>query len=202
VQLSACAAAIPLSLWKQTVGMVRGVTLKKFQSADAQLTAASHQAEPRRELAHHVALQLTPRISQPVLLAKNPLGADGGSGSARLPRVAAPSFASQDAATELEIQVRHAALRGDGNVNPSLALCVEAQATLFRVEDGTELYSCPVHYRGEKRKFTQWAAHDARLFRQELQRCYHDMSASIVDQIVARGFIAPGRAPQPMLANN
>ena len=115
-------------------------------------------------------------------------------------RVGALSLDTQQTATALEIQVRSAALKGKGTVNASLALCVEAQATLFRAEDGAELYSCPVHYRSEERQFTQWAAHDAQLFRQELQRCYQDVGASIVDQLVARGLIAPDRAPHSIVA--
>ena len=113
----------------------------------------------------------------------------------------ASSFVSEDADRVLEIQVRTAGLTGDGGVNPSLAFCLNAQATLFRVSDRAELYSCPVQYRGEKRKFTQWAAHDARLFRQELQRCYHDVSTTIVGQLVARRLIPSDRVPQTILAN-
>jgi hypothetical protein len=200
VQLSACAAAIPLSLWKQTVGMVRGVTRKDFESAEAQLTAASHQVQPQLELARQVALQLAPRTSQPVSLVNNPFGLNGENRSTTMTRVGALSFVNQHAGTALEIHVRSAALKGNGDVNSSLALCVEAQATLFRADDGAELYSCPVHYRSEERKFTQWAAHDAQLFRQELQRCYQDVGASIVDQLVARGLIPPDRAPHSIVA--
>ncbi len=105
-----------------------------------------------------------------------------------------------DTATTLEIRVRRAALVGADGVNPPLALCVEAEATLFRAKDGAELYSCPVHYRGEKRKFTEWAAKDARLFRQEVQRSYREISTIIVDQLTAQGLVPPGHAPQPILA--
>jgi hypothetical protein len=202
LQLGACVAAIPVSLWQQTVGLVRGVTPKKFRSADAQLTAALNQAQPQFELAQQVALILTPRQSEQVFLVKNPSPAGAARSSARMPLVATPSLVSEDPATVLEIQVRSAGLTGDGGVNPSLALCVEAQATLFRVNDRAELYSCLVHYRGESRKFTQWAANDARLFRQELQRCYHDVSNTIVGELSARQLIPAGRLPQPTLAKN
>jgi hypothetical protein len=161
VQLAAFAAAIPMSLWKQSVGLVSGVTVKKFRSADAQLTPALNGTQPQLELAQQVAQQLTPRTSEPVLLAKNPSPVGAENRSTRMPRVATPSLLNQDVNTVLEIQVRNAALRGDGGFNPSLAFCLEARVTLFRVSDRAELYLCPVQYRGEKRKFTQWAAQSA-----------------------------------------
>jgi hypothetical protein len=200
VQLSAFAAAIPMSLCKQTVGLLRGVTSKKFRSADRQLTTALIRTKPQKDLAEQVALQLAPWQSEPVMLARNTLSTAAGSGSARTSLVGAASMPSQDADTVLEVQVRSAALTGEGGVNPSLALCLEARATLFRVSDHVELYSCPVHYRGEKRKFTKWAANDARLFRQELKRCYHDVSTTMVDQLVARGVISPSLTPPTTLA--
>jgi hypothetical protein len=102
----------------------------------------------------------------------------------------------------LEIEVLSAALKGDGSVNPSLAVHLEARATLLRGDDGREIYSCPVHYRGPARKFTAWAANDAKLFREELQRCYGKLSGTVIDQMVARRLIAPGENPNLFLADN
>jgi hypothetical protein len=112
----------------------------------------------------------------------------------------ATSTVPGDLRTVLEIQVGRAALTGAGGVNPSLALCVEAEATLLRVEDGLELYRCPVHYRGEKRKFDQWAASDARLFREELQQCYREVSRTIVARLVDEEIVTPERGPRSILA--
>ena len=93
-------------------------------------------------------------------------------------------------------------MRGGDGANPSLAVHLEARATLLRADDGREIYSCPVNYRGTARKFTAWAAHDARLFREELDRGYRELSGTVIDQMVARGFIAPGQNPNSFLANN
>src|SRR5262249_16683665 len=153
-----------------------------------QITAASHETQPNREVAEQVAMQITPHAAQPVLLVKNPLLRGGDFSPSP---VVAPPPAERQAETTLDIQVATAALEGDGGVNPALALCVEAEARLIRLSDGAELYSCPVHYRSEQRKFTRWAAHDAQQFRQELQRCYREVSATIVNDLVARGFVSP-----------
>ena len=200
VQLSASAVAVPLGLWKQTVGLFSGVGEKKLRAADAQLTAASHQARPQFELANQVAQELASRSSHPALLAKT---SDRGTAGSERPtpiREAVAFRPDQGTATALEIQVVSAALQGRQGPNPPLALCVEARGTLVRVVDGTELYSCPVCYRSEQRKFTKWAADDARLFRQELERCYHEVSVTIADQLEAQGLIPPDRSKQPTLA--
>jgi hypothetical protein len=100
----------------------------------------------------------------------------------------------------LKIEVLSAALQGNGSINPSLALHLEARATLLRGDDGREIYSCPVHYCGRAHKFTTWAAHDAKLFREELQRCYGELSSTVIDQLIARRLIAPGENPNLFLA--
>ena len=101
----------------------------------------------------------------------------------------------------LRIEVLSAALKGNGSINPSLALHLEARAPLQRGDDGREIYSCPVHYRSHARKFTAWAAQDAKLFREELQRCYGELSGTVIDQMVARGLIGPGENPNLLLAD-
>jgi hypothetical protein len=73
---------------------------------------------------------------------------------------------------------------------------------LLRGDDGREMYSCPVHYCGPARKFTAWAANDAKLFREELQRCYGELSGTVIDQMVARRLIAPGPNSNLFLADN
>jgi hypothetical protein len=102
----------------------------------------------------------------------------------------------------LEIEVLRAALKGGDGANPSLAVHVEARATLLRADDGREIYSCPVYYRGPARKFKAWAANDARLFREELDRGYRELSGTVIDQLVARRLLAPGQNLNSFLADN
>lgn len=185
VQLSAIAVAIPWSVCQQMIAGVRGVSAKQLKRAEAELSAAARTPELQKKLAGEVAQQLAPRLSPPTVLVSQSAGT-----------------ASELEETALGISVLRAALTGEGEVNPALALCVEARATVFRPSDGVELYSWPIHYRSDKRKFTQWAADDARLFREELKRCQQQVAVAIVDQVSARQLIGPDRTRQPILANN
>ena len=117
-----------------------------------------------------------PRSPQPVMLVRQPLPPGAEEDAALMQIVSHGTLAaltggqtaggyllSQGADTALEIHVENAMLAGNGGINPKLALCVEARATLLRSRDGQQLYSCPVQYRSQGRKFTEWAAHDAKL---------------------------------------
>jgi len=214
VCVPALAAAIPLSLWKQTVGAVLGLSQKQYQNAFAQLSAAGRQARPQEEIVSQVAQQLAPRTAQPVMLANAPLpqergGATGPAASAvratfvrnaQTPRTA-DGLAGQMPETALQIQVLRAGLKGKEGINPRLALCVEAQITLWRVDEGRPLGSFPVHYRSGERKFVDWAAHDARLLRQELEQCSRDLGRAMVDQLAPPSLLTPDRARTPLLAD-
>jgi hypothetical protein len=215
VQLSACAAAIPISLWKQAVAGMRGLSSKHYRRAEAQLSAAAQQTLPHEELAFQVAQQLAPRTSQAIALVRKPsipeidkeptlMRCMARGTLAWLPsgETSRSYLATQGVDTALEIHVVSAALKGNNGINPPLAVCLEAEATLFRVRDGAELYSCPVQYRSESRKFVQWAAEDARLFREELKRAYQQMGNSLADQLVARKVLPLTPTQQPTLAHN
>ena len=213
VQLGTFAAAIPISMWKQGVAAVRGISERNYQAADEQLSAAVRQTQPHEELAAYVAAELGPRTAQQVVLVKKSLPADADREFATMQCVARGTLAwlppgqsaenylvSHGGETALEIHVISASLKGGESINPPLRLEVEAQATLLRSRDGQKIYSCPVRYRGRERSFTEWAAHDARLFREETQRCYSELSRAIADQLVSRRVIAPLRGSNPILA--
>ena len=85
-------------------------------------------------------------------------------------------------------------------MNSPLALHVDAQATLLRANDGREICSCPVQYLGLARKFTAWAADDARLLEEELHRCYAELSDAVIAQLTERQLLAPGEKPDYFLA--
>jgi len=210
VSLTAIAAAIPISIGQQIVGGIRGVSPKRHRAADAQVTAATLSNPPVDALAREVAQRLLSRCSDSVVLLDQPRGdrdlhlqagiKTGGPMPVSWPghRRSVPHAGDK----ALQIEVLSAALQGNGNINPSLAVHLEARATLLRADDGREIYSCPVHYRGAARKFTAWAAHDAKLFREELQRCYGELSGAVIDQLVARGLLAPGEHPNQFLADD
>jgi hypothetical protein len=210
VSLTAIAAAIPMSLYQQTAGAIRGLSEIKIHTADSQVTAVVQTNRPTAALAREIAQTLSPRCAAAVVLLDQP---QNGNAQPALVRFATGQpmpvnwpgdqpmiLRAGDRA--LEILVLSAALQGGDGVNPPLAVHLEARATLLRADDGREVYSCPVHYRGTARKFTDWAANDARLFREELDRCYRELSATVIDQMVARRLIAPGENPNSFLADN
>jgi hypothetical protein len=213
ISLPSIAAAIPVSLWKQGKAIVCGLTEREFSKADAQMTAAVRETRPHEDLANQVARQLEPRTSQPVMLVNKPLPPGGEEECAVMQCVArgtlawlpegqtpASYLAGQAVDTALEIQVVSATLVAKDGVNPPMALCVEAEARLLRARDSQEIYSCPIRYRSQERKYVQWAAHDAQLFRQELQACYCELGTIIVNQLVSRRLVAPDGAPYPIVA--
>jgi len=192
LQLLAAGVAVPLSLWKQTVAGVRGLSDRQFKAANANLTAASLEPSLPEDLAAQVAQNLGPQDAPPVLLARHPMSGEAGrspllpTGNDRL----------------LEIQIISAALQGGDGINPPLALCVEARATLLRAQDRQELYSCPVRYRSGHHRFTTWAADDARAFRSELAKCQRELGRAIVEQLADRQLIAPNRQAHFTFADN
>ena len=102
----------------------------------------------------------------------------------------------------LEIRILSASLKGRDGINPPLALCVEAQATLLRASDGQELYSCPLRYRSNERKFVDWATDNARAFRSEMAECHRELGRAIVNQLENQKLIAPRATPRTIFARN
>jgi hypothetical protein len=215
VFLMAAVAASPVSLHKQTVGAVGGLTEKRLRDAEAQVTAAARRTRPDEHLAFEVAQRLTPRSSQPVVLATKswPSGELRAVTELEWSKRGALDRLTKDQPvanfldrgrvdTTLEIELLSADLKGKDGVNPPLALSVEARATLLRASDGQEIYSCPVQYRSVGRRFAEWAANDARLLGDELDRCYHELSEAILDQFAARRLIAPDEPPKTLFAGN
>jgi len=213
VALPAIAVVIPISLSKQGAALVRGLSPRTLRDAEAKLSAAANETRPHEELAVQVVQQLAPQTSQRVMLVRQPLPPGAEEDAALMPCAARGTLAgltgghtasgyllSQGANTAVEIHVEEARLVGKEGINPRLALCVEARATVLRSRDGQQLYSCPVQYRSQGRHFTEWAADDARLFREELQKCYHDLSTIMVKQLVNRGVVPPDDQPRPVLA--
>jgi hypothetical protein len=215
VQALACLAAVPVGLWEQAAVLVRGVPSGELEAADARLRKAARQAQPEAALAKEMARVLAPETAEPVMLARadalspsqaTPVwvkcAAGGPAGEKANGQSASHLPGSEPPEISLEIRVSQAALSGKPGINPPLALRVQAQATLVRARDGQELYSCPVQYRSTERKFTDWAAHDARLFRQELDQCYRQMAASLAERLVNGGLVPANRIPADVLAEN
>jgi hypothetical protein len=214
VQVGACAVAIPIGLWKQTSAGVQGLWQSKLESATAALTAAASQSRPRDAITYEVARTLSTQSSLNVALvsapspnpslgqsAARPFGAQATLASFKTGLSPATSSAPGVGDTALEIAVSYAGFTAVDGVNPRFPLTVEAQATLFRKEDGQPLYSCPIQYRSVRRTLGSWAADDARLFREEQARCYSQIADSVVKELITRGVVAPVQRPAALLVN-
>ncbi len=215
VQLGVGAASLPLSLYKQTAAAIHGVSEKTMARADAALAAAIGENRPHEEVAREVARHLAPQTTQPVMLVKKPISPGEPAQYATMECVArgtltalpgnqnaAGYLVSQGANNALEIEITKCSLEGKDGVNSSLALCVEARALLFRARDGRPIYSCPLRYRSDEHKFTEWAGKDARLFRAEVDKCYRQIGAAIADQLVGRQIVVPKSKTLPAIASN
>ena len=201
VQLMAMTTAIPMSLYGQTKGVVRGLSNKRFRSADARLTTAAQPARPPQQIAKQVAKTLSLETSQTVVLVEEPLpwgdehdlasiqralqSARTGVLHPQLVEDKPPQQGCLETDLALEIHLVSAALEGKEGINPPLAVCVELKAQLVRLIDGQELYTCVLQYRSREHSFTQWAAKDARLFHKELEQCYQLLSRTVVNNLTS-----------------
>ena len=207
------AVAAPISLFGQIHAALAGLTEKSFAKANKSVTAATRDLRPHQSLALAVAQKLAPQTSQAVALVEKPqptgdlyqaallqCGNFGTLGA--LPRGMTPGdyLVSQGMTKALEIHVTRAVLKGNGGVNPPLALHLEATATLRRTSDGQTLYSCPVRYQGRARKFTEWSDNDAKLLREEMDRGHQELGQAIVTQLVARKVLPPKGGHEHLLA--
>lgn len=95
--------------------------------------------------------------------------------------------------TILEITVQALALVGPTGVDPSLSIVLRGSAKLIRTADGAEIYpEASFAYLSVPRKFVEWGADEAHLFRGAMQTAYEDLSEKIVDDIFLV-HIPPGR---------
>jgi hypothetical protein len=207
VSLLAIAVATPISTSKQVVEIFMRLSPEKLRSSKESLDRAARAPRLEEQVALEVAENLAPQTDQPLALVNGPLPPPGVSTdlestphSPRVQFVSRRGPASRLSDTALQIRITSAALTGDGEFNPRLSLCVQGEADLVRLSDGVKLCSFPMEYRSGLRRYTQWAANDAALFRQELKRGHRELGKALADHLVARGIVPPGRPQTPFLA--
>ncbi len=94
------------------------------------------------------------------------------------------ALASQGVHSVLEIRVAEVSFELKTGFNPDIAFSPQVVATLRSVADGSVLYSRYFEYRGEQRKFTTWAADDARAFRTEVGLASREFARAILEQLM------------------
>ncbi len=193
VQVAAGAAAIPIGLWENTVGAALGSWHKKTAELALALRPLPEREHFAEAVTDEVARCLRSHVINPVRRTEEP------------PRLIVPRANETRATTStgpptdcplaLQIQVVNTTLAGKHQNSRSRALCVEIQATVLRTSDGQELYSRPVIYRSVARSLKDWAAADAKLFRQELKMCSQQSAQAVSEELIRRGFVTPGGSP-------
>ena len=84
--------------------------------------------------------------------------------------------------TVLEVSVRVVGLVGGHGSDPLLALVLNVRGRLVRTSDDAELYLHTVSYLSAPRKFTEWGEDEGRPVREELDRAYRYIAATIVEE--------------------
>lgn len=88
--------------------------------------------------------------------------------------------------TVFELMVYEPSLSGSEGINPGLQLCLGVRVRLLNARTRGQIYYDYLDYRGPRRSFVRWAEDDARLFREELDRCLSHLCAEIVAQLFTR----------------
>jgi len=96
------------------------------------------------------------------------------------------SLSSEDIDTVLEIGVRYCELSGDEGAHAPLHLAMAVRERVIRLRDGKVLYSLNSIYEGvDFRQFSDWAANNAQLFREEVDRGFQYLAEGIVKTVSA-----------------
>jgi len=85
--------------------------------------------------------------------------------------------------TMLMIFLKSIDLRGKADVDPPLALNLEAQVTLTVSSAATPLYTHSFHYTTDARWLTEWTADDAKVFRKAVDLSLARLAELIVDDL-------------------
>jgi len=196
VQGVSCLAAVPMGIWEQTIGLVRKRSQESNDKLATALRAATTQGHFEGLLADEVTHCLQSRVVDPISRTDEPLRFALAGMSEASPTEPTRFGTPTKSKTALEIQVLNTKLVGKHPNSRSRAVVVEIQATIFRTSDGQELYSCPIHYRSSVKRLKDWAASDAKLFRQELDECSRLTALALTRDLISRGLVKPLENPE------
>jgi hypothetical protein len=98
--------------------------------------------------------------------------------------------------TVLEITVPAFGLIGKG-INPPFAFFMTLKTRLVRTTDGSVLYEQKLVYIRGHRTFTNWAANNAKPFKDEFHCCYQSLSEKVVEEVFLLYNLPLNPASQP-----
>jgi sugar lactone lactonase YvrE/predicted small lipoprotein YifL len=153
------------------VGALPAATVKE---AEAALTRSLSELRPQEEVRDRVFRVARQKAVHTVVIL-----ADHGPSSPGESTTYDP-VASRGIDSILEIAVLTVGLAGDWDINPPLRLVISGRTRLVRVRDGAEIHVAPLQYSSEARPFTQWAAHEAKLYREEFDHALNNLAEQVV----------------------
>src|SRR5881396_1473902 len=155
-------------------GAVVAESGSKIDAAETELKSAVTQSNVQATLRDHVLQTVRDRSSL------NFVAVDDHQTSAAGERIDYGALVSTDIDTVLEVSVPRIGLVAQSGINPPVALFMTAGAKLIRTADGVEIYAEKFEYRGPGALFLEWAAADAQMFRQEVDRGTRSLAEKIV----------------------
>src|SRR5207249_8945927 len=155
-------------------GAVTAESGSKVDAAQAELKSALIQADVQMMLRNHVLEMVR---DSPL----NFVAVDDEDRRANGQPIDYQALASTGVDTVLEVSVPRIGLAGESGINPPISLLMNARARLVRTADGIEMYADKFDYRGDgASKFLEWAADEAQMFRQEIDRGTRSLAKDIV----------------------
>src|SRR5207249_873287 len=155
-------------------GAVTAESGSKIDAAETELKSAVTQSNVQATLRDHVLQTVRDRSSL------NFVAVDDHQTSAAGERIDYGALVSTDIDTVLEVSVPRIGLVAQPGINPPVSLFMTAGARLIRTADGAEVYAEKFEYRGPGALFLEWAAADAQMFRQEVDRGTRSLAEKIV----------------------
>jgi hypothetical protein len=158
-------------------GAIEAPSSEAVESQEAQVRGVLQAEHLIQRLQHNVLKQVTDRTD--ISVATLPREASDQIGD----REAVPASGVPEPDTMLMIQLRSIDLRGKFDVDPPLALHLEAQVTLTAPSAATPLYTHAFHYVTGASRLTEWTADDAKIFREAVERNLARLAELIVDDL-------------------
>jgi len=155
-------------------GAVTAESGSKVDAAQAELKSALIQADVQMMLRNHVLEMVRDSQLNFVAVDDEDRGANG-------QPIDYKALASTSIDTVLQVSVPQLGLAGESGINPPIKLFMTARARLVRTADGVEMYAEKFDYRSDgTSKFLEWAADEAQMFRQEIERGTRTLAEDIV----------------------
>jgi hypothetical protein len=204
VQVAACAAAVPMGLWEQTVGAIGRRSQNDLSVAGGMVEEMIWKKPIQQDLANDIAQALAPQTSQPVILRKLPSTSGQEDGPIRISPVNNLPFEVTQSPPEtvLEVHVEKVELCGTHGSSRRPDLSLEGEVTLVRVSDGQELCTWPVRYRSARQGIGDWSANGGSLLERELKQCSSQIARALARELLVDGYVAPLQKSGSAIAKN